>query len=373
MIVGVPREQRGFEHRAGLSPFAVSRLSKLGHTVVVERGAGDDARFSDADYQNAGAQILYSGEEVLRRSQLLCCVGRLDREQVSMLPEGATVCGFQHLAIASPEIIGLLREHKATLIGYELIEDAQGDAPVAIPFSEMAGHMILQLAARYLQNEEGGRGILFGSVPCVAPPTVLILGAGRVGSAVARHALAAGTHVIVIDAEVGKLRQLHHETGGQLVTVVAGTDRLEKFTSIADVIVGAVHIPGGRTPFLVSEDMVRGMKKGSVIVDVSIDQGGCVETGRPTTLAEPIFVRHGVIHYCVPNMTANVARTASRALASAALPYLIALAQNGTREAFRADRGLAAGAYLFEGELVHPRVGDALGLPVTPIEHLLGE
>jgi alanine dehydrogenase len=373
MIVGVPREAHGLEHRAGLTPFAVHRLSSLGHTVVVERGVGDDAHFTDADYQNSGAQILYTGEEILRRSDLLCCVGRLDREQASMLRPGATVCGFQHMAVAGPETVGPLRDREATLIGYELIEDGSGEAPVLVPFSEMAGHMVLQIAARYLQNGEGGRGILLGSVPCVAPPTVLVLGAGRVGHAVTRHALQAGAHVVVIDTDVGKLRRLHDETNGHVVTIVAGSDRLEKFTAIADVIIGAVLIPGGRAPFVVSEEMVREMKQGSVIVDVSIDQGGCIETSRPTTLADPVFERHGVVHYCVPNMTSNVARTASRALASAALPYLIEIAQNGTESALRENPGLAAGAYLYKGELVHRRVGDTLDMPVTPIERLLGD
>lgn len=373
MIIGMPHETHGHEHRVGLTPFAVSKLTDLGHTVLIERGAGEDAHFSDTRYERAGGQILYSSEEVLRRSELVCCVGRLDREQVGYLMPGATVTGFQHLAVAGPEIVNPMRDREITLIGYELVEDGSGEAPILVPFSEMAGHMVMQLAGRYLQNEEGGRGILLGAVPCVAPATVLVLGAGRVGHAVARHAHLAGAHVIVMDSVVGKLRRLHDETNGQIVTILAGSDRLDKYTSIADVICGSVLIPGGRSPFLVSEDMVREMKQGSVIVDVSIDQGGCVETSRPSTLADPVFERHGVIHYCVPNMTSNIARTASRALASAALPYLVALAERGPMAALRENKGLAAGAYMVKGELVHRRVGDTLDIPVTPIERLLGE
>ena len=371
MIVGVPHEEHGQEHRVGLSPFAVTRLAQLGHTVLVERGAGDAAHFRDTHYQDAGATIVYSGEEILRRSELVCCVARLTPEQTTMLQPGATVLGFQHLAVAPIEQVHTLHTRGITLIGYELIEDAAGDLPVLAPFTEMAGHMVLQLASRYLQAEEGGRGILLGSVPCVAPPTVLILGAGRVGQAVAHHALSMGVHTIVIDSDVTKLRRLHDSTAGRVVTVVAGDDRLEKYTSIADVVVGAVLIPGGRAPFVVSEDMVKGMKQGSVIIDVSIDQGGCVETSRPTSLADPVFVAHGVTHYCVPNMTANVPRTASRALASAALRYLVAIAEHGVADAVRADRGLARGVFLYRGNLVQERVGDLLGLPVTPIEKLL--
>jgi alanine dehydrogenase len=340
---------------------------------LVERDAGSEAFFSDADYQDAGAQIVYDGEEFIRRSDLLCCVGRIDPAQAKMLKSGATVCGFQHLAVAGQEIVVALRERQATLIGYEMIEDDEGEAPVLMPFSEMAGHLAIQHAARYLQNEEGGRGIVLGSVPCVAPPTVLILGAGRVSRTAARHALQIGAHVVIIGHDVTNLQRIHNEHGGRIVTILAGSDRLEKYTAIADVVIGAVRIRGGRAPFLVSENMVRGMKKGSIILDISIDQGGCVETSRPTTLPDPVFERHGVIHYCVPNMTANVARTASRALASSALPYLLELAQCGTEEALRQDPGLARGVYMYRGELVHQRLGDMLDLSVTPIEKLLGD
>jgi alanine dehydrogenase len=373
MIVGVPYEEHGQEHRVGLSPFAVARLAQLGHTVLVERNAGDAAHFRDAHYQDAGAKIVYSCEEVLRRSDLVCCVARLTPEQTVMLQRGSTVLGFQHLAVAPESQIQSLHERGATLIGYEIIEDASGDLPVLSPFTEMAGHMVLQIAARYLQAEEGGRGILLGSIPCVAPPTVLILGAGRVGHAVAQHAIDAGAHTIVIDSDVTKLRHLHEASSGRVVTVVAGDDRLEKYTAIADVVVGAVLIPGGRAPFVVSEDMVKGMKQGSVIIDVSIDQGGCVETSRPTTISDPVFSAHGVTHYCVPNMTANVPRTASRALSSAALKYVVEIAEKGIDGALRADRGLARGAYFYRGNLVQERIGDLLGLSVTPIEQLLGE
>ena len=316
---------------------------------------------------------MYSGEEVLRRSDLLCRVSRLRREQALMLQRGAVVTGFQHLAVAGTGLVDALAEREATLIGYELVEDSHGELPILLPFSEMAGHMALQCAARFLTAEEGGRGVMLGAVPCVAPPTVLVLGAGRVGHAAASHALRSGAHTIVLDADVSKLRRLHDEMKGQVVTVVAGSARLEKFTSIADVVIGAVLIPGGRAPFLVTEDMVRGMKPGSVVLDVSIDQGGCIETSRPTTLADPIYVRHGVTHYCVPNMTANVPRTASRALASAALPYLVAIASEGLDTALRGDEGLARGVTVYRGRLVNPRVADALGRTADDLRKLLAE
>jgi alanine dehydrogenase len=371
MIIGVPRETGRDEHRVGLSPFAVSRLTQLGHAVVIEKDAGNGAHFYDRDYQRAGAQTVYSLEEVYRRSDVVCRVSDPGIEESRMLKPGTVVFGFQHLAVAPRELLDCLREQQVTLVGYELIVDDEGESPVLLPFSEMAGQMVIQLASRYLQNEEGGRGILMGSVPAVAPPTVLILGAGRVGHAAARDALHCGAHTIVIDSDMGKLRRIHDEFHGNVVTIAAGTDRLEKFTSIADVVVGAVLIPGGRAPFVVSEEMVKGMKQGSVIIDVAIDQGGCVETSRPTTLADPTYVVHGVVHYCVPNMTANVARTASRALASAALPYIVDLVTKGERAAFQSNPGLRAGIYLHRGVLVNRTIGETFGVEAQSIDRLL--
>jgi alanine dehydrogenase len=373
MIVGVPREKHGNEHRVGLSPFAVSRLSGLGHGVLVEKGAGADAHLRDADYQNAGARIVYSGEEVLRRSDLVCSVARLTPEEAAVVQPGAVVSAFQHLAVAGPEYIHSLAEREVTCIAYELLEDSHGELPIRLPFSEMAGHMVLQVAAQYLSIENGGRGIMLGAVPTVAPPTVLILGAGQLGAAAARHAVAAGAHTIVIDHDVARLRVVHDETNGHAVTIVADSDRLERYTAIADVVIGAVHIPGGRAPFIVSRDMVRGMKQGSVIVDAAIDQGGCIETSRPTSLADPVFESDGVIHYCVPNMTASVPRTASRALASAALPYLVQIAEGGLDNALRRDAGLAAGVVLYRGMQVHPRIAAAVGAEPRPLASLLEE
>jgi alanine dehydrogenase len=237
--------------------------------------------------------------------------------------------------------------------------------------SEMAGQMAIHLAAHYLQNQAGGRGILLGHVPGVAPPTILVLGAGTVGTVAARQALMNGCHVIVMDTDMKKLRRLDRELGGRAVTAVMGGDRLEKYTAVADVLVGAVLIPGARAPFLVSENMVRSMKSGSVILDLSIDQGGCVETSRPTDLGDPVFSRHGVLHYCVPNMTADIARTASRALAHAVLPVVLGIATRGTRDALASDPGLAQGAYMVGGRLLDSRVGESLGIPVTSLEGTL--
>ncbi len=371
MFIGVPRETHRLEHRVGLSPHAVARLSRYGHTVVVEKGAGLTARFSDTEYQAAGAQIVYSGEEAYKRADIVCRVGILSTPELDLLKPGLVICAFHHLAVAPRDNVERLMELETTLIGYEIIRDGNGHHPILAPMSEMAGHMAVQVAAHYLQNEAGGRGILLGNVPGVAPPTVLILGAGSVGQSAARQALASGAHVIVIDEDLGKLRALSKRLSGQVVTAVAGMAQLERFTAIADVVIGAILIPGAHSPILITEDMVKAMKAGSVILDISIDQGGCVETSRPTTLDDPTFVVHDVVHYCVPNMTANIARTASRALANAVLPTIKNMLRKGLSSALNEDPGFAAGVYMYQGRMVNEKVGATLGIPTVPLAKLI--
>lgn len=372
MVIGVPRETHHDEHRVGLTPFLVKRLTEQGASILVERDAGQSARFVDKDYERSGAQIVYSAEEIYRRSDVVCRIGALTDEEISFLEPGRTVCAFHHLAVASRERAERLMKLRTTLIGYEIIRDENGNLPVLFPMSEMAGQLAIHLAAHYLQNECGGRGILLGHMPGVPPPTVLVLGAGTAGTVAARQAQKNGCHVIVIDADLERLRRLDREVGAGVVTVVAGTDRLEKFTALADVLIGAVLIPGERAPFLVTESMVESMKSGSVIIDLSIDQGGCVATSRPTSLRDPVFLRSGVLHYCVPNMTANIARTASRAVAGALLPYLEPIAAKGVIPALRSNQGLAKGAYMISGHMVHARVAQTLGVPVMPLSEALG-
>ena len=322
MIIGVPRETHRHEHRVGLNPFALRRLAQQGHTVLVESRAGESAHFTDLNFQEAGGQIVYNPEEVYRRSDLVCRVGAISKDELPLLKPESVVCAFHHLAVMPKEQVERLMRLEATLIGYEVIQDEKGDLPVLLPTSEMAGQMAVHIAAHLLQKEAGGRGILLGTVVGVPPPTVVVLGAGTVGRAATRLALASGAHVIVLDDNLAKLQALHREFGGRAVTVLAEVERLQQYTAIADALIGAILIPGARAPFLVTEAMVRAMKPGSVIIDVSIDQGGCVETSRPTTLDDPTFTVHGVVHYCVGNMTANIPRTASRALASASVFYI---------------------------------------------------
>jgi alanine dehydrogenase len=372
MVIGVPKESHRHEHRVGLTPFAVSRLIKEGHSVFVERGAGDTAHFSDQHYIESGAQIAYRSEEVYKRADIVCRVGLLSSDEIDLLKPELVICAFHHLAITPKENIQRMMAKRATLIGYEIVRDSRGELPILYPFSEMAGQMVIPLAAHYLQTEPGGRGILLGNIPGVAPPTVLILGAGTVGASAARHAISTGAHVVVMDEDMLKIRVLNHELQGRAVTLLATPDRLAQYTVIADVIIGAVLIPGARAPYLVTEEMVKKMKSGSVIIDVAIDQGGCAQTSRPTNIMDPTFKVHGVVHYCVPNMTANIPRTASRALSNTALPYVLALAGRGLDNALREDPGLAEGVYMYRGKLVE-RSAEDLSNSTEPLRRVMEE
>jgi alanine dehydrogenase len=372
MVIGVPREIHHQEHRVGLTPFGAARLTQHGHSVLVESRAGDAAHFTDRDYTKSGAHVVYDPQEVYGRADVVCRVGRVAASELPLLKPRSVLFGFQHLAVAPREHVERLMELETTLLGYEMIRDKGGDLPVLVPFSEMGGRMAIHLAASYLRVEAGGRGVLLANIPGVPPPTVLVLGAGTVGRAAARQAVATGAHVIVLDSDLRKLGGLARELGPQVVTVLGADERLEQYTAIADVLVGGVHIPGERAPYLVTEAMVRAMKPGSVIVDVAIDQGGCVETSRPTTLDQPTFLAHGVVHYCVPNMTASVPRTASRALTNAALPYVVGLA-GGVEQALRADPGLAEGVLLHRGRMVSDHVGRTLGIPAQPLARSLAQ
>jgi alanine dehydrogenase len=372
MVIGVPKEIHRHEHRVGLSPFAVHQLVTEGHEIFVEQGAGLAAHFSDQDFERAGAQIVYGRREPYHRADLVCRVGRPSTEELELLKPGGVIIAFQHLAVIPKANVERFMELGTTLIGYEVIRNRHGRSPVLNPLSEMAGHMAIPLAAHYLQAEKGGRGILIGNVPGVPPATVLVLGAGAVGATAARSALHDGAHVVMMDHDMDRLRRVSRELEGRVVTLLATEERLHRHTRIADVIIGAILIPGERAPFLLTEQMVKNMKPGSVILDISIDQGGCVETSRLTTLDRPTFVQHDVIHYCVPNMTANVPRTASRVLATAALPYVESLATKGVKQALRDDPGLAAGVFTFEGQLVHQGIGEHYDLPVKNLNDLLG-
>ena len=371
MQIGVPKEIHRAEHRVGLTPFGVARLRRFGHEVFVQSGAGQDSHFSDEDYRDVGAQIVFDADEVFQRAEIVCRVGVLAPDEIRRLRPASTVCGFMHLAVAPKDVVGALSEKSITLIGWELVEDAEGDRPLLVAFSEIAGRMAVHTASHLLEHGSGGRGVILGGAPGIPPATVVILGAGTLGRNAAAQSLACGAHVIVLDASVARLRRTQDVLGSQVVTAIASERNLARYTAIADVLIGAVLIPGGRAPFLVTEEMVKKMKAGSAILDLSIDQGGCVETSRPTLPDHPTFTAHGVIHYCVPNMTTNVPRTASRALTIGALPWVMELAEKGVEAAVRNDSGLARGVYMFDGRVVNEAAAHALGVQHEELGRIL--
>ncbi len=371
MRIGVPKETLRHEHRVGLTPFGVARLVHKGHQVFVERDAGRDSHFRDEDYVEAGASIVYRPEEAYGRADIVCRVSSIAPEEVQFLAPGTTLIGFHHMAVAPREVVSVMMEREISAIGYELIEDSAGRRPVLASQSEIAGRMAVSTAAELLQFERGGRGIILGGVAGVAPATVVVLGAGTVGRNAARTAVALGAHVIVLDWDPSRLREVMQAASCHLVTALASRRNLHRYTQIADVVIGAVMIPGGRAPFLVTEAMVAEMKEGSVILDISIDQGGCVETSRPTTLDNPTFQVNGVTHFCVSNLTTNAPRTASRSLAISAIAYVSEIAGEGLETALKTHPGMGLGAYLYRGRVTNQPAADAMGLDYTPLSDLL--
>ncbi len=328
MNVGIPKERRPFEFRVGLSPAGVEILVQNGHKVFVEHEAGIMAGFSDADYEKSGARVVYSAEEVFGRSDLLLKVARPLKEELNLLRPNSILTGLLHLASARQDKIDILLEKKVTSIAYEQITAPDGSLPVLRPFSQIGGAMVAQIAARLLQNNWGGKGILMGGVPGVPPAEVVVLGAGVVGTYATQMFLGMGAHVTVIDHSLASLQHIW-DRFPNIVTMLSTKRNLERSVAYADVVVGAVRVSGQRTPILVTREMVRSMKPRSVIMDVSIDEGGCVETSRPTTHEHPIYIEEGILHYCVPNIPGAVARTATHAFVNAAIPYITEIAALG--------------------------------------------
>ena len=352
MNIGIPKERRPNEYRVGMSPSGAEILREQGHVFYVEDNAGVGAGFQNHEYERAGARIVYSAEEVFARADLVLKVARPLKDELSWLQDGSILAGFLHLATAQRNKIEILLEKKITALAYEQIRFADGTLPVLRPFSQIGGLMAAQTAARLLQNSAGGKGILMGGVPGVPPAEVAILGAGVVGTYAAQALLGLGAHVIVLDRNVQALQRIADRFPG-IVTMISTPRNLQRVTGYADVLVGAVLSPGERAPVLVSREMVRGMKPRSVIIDVSIDQGGCIETSRPTTHDQPTYVDEGVLHYCVPNMPGVVARTATHAFVNAALPYILEITEKGVEAALHDNPAIEQAVNTHAGRLQH--------------------
>lgn len=352
MNIGIPKERRPFEYRVGLSPAGVEMLSQMGHRIFVEHDAGVGAGFSDLEYEKAGAQIVYSGEETYGRADLLLKVARPLREELEWMPPGSALMGALHLASARQDKLDILLEKKITAIAYEQIRLPDGSRPVLRPFSQMCGAMAASIAARCLQNDFGGKGILLGGMPGVPPAEVAILGGGMVGTYAAQSLLGLGAHVIVLDRDLFALQRISDRFPA-VSTMVSTPRNIERVAQFADVLIGATLAPGARTPLLVSREVVRSMKPRSVIIDIDIDEGGSIETARPTTHDRPTYVEEGVIHFCVPNITSVVARTCVHSYVNAAMPFIAELAEKGVEKAIDENPAILAAVGTRGGTLLH--------------------
>ena len=371
MNIGLARENPTIERRVPLTPAAVQTFIRAGHTVYFEKGAGEGARFDDRDYLEVGANIVYSKEEVYGRSNLLLKISPPTVEDLERLNQGEIVMSALTLAVAGKRVVEELLKKEITSIGYELIEGKDGSLPVLKSISEMVGQLAIPIAARYLESSNEGRGLLLGGAAGVPPAAVVILGAGVVGSEAARIATALGAQVIVIDKDAEPLRKVLEVCDHRITTAIATEFNIDRGVQFADVLICAVMSKAERTPHLVTEQMVKKMKRGAVIVDISIDQGGCVETSRPTTHQDPVFVYNHVIHYCVPNIAASVARSATFGLAVALFPFVREITDLGITEALKRNSGLAAGVCTHKGVCTNSRIASLYQLPTQPIDKVI--
>ncbi|MGE0621764.1 MAG: alanine dehydrogenase [Pseudomonadales bacterium] len=361
MRIGVPKEIKVHEYRVGLTPASAAELTGLGHEVVVEAGAGEGIGFSDADYVAVGART-GSVEEAFA-ADLVVKVKEPQLAECARLRRGQVLFTYLHLAADRPQAEALMASG-VTAIAYETVTGEQGGLPLLTPMSEVAGRMSIQVGAYALQKASGGRGTLLGGVPGVAPGKVVILGGGVAGTNAAEMAVGLQADVTILDRSVPRLKWLADHFGGRARLLMASGQNVREQVLAADLVVGAVLIPGAAAPRLVTREMVRGMANGAAMVDISIDQGGCFETSRPTTHDAPTYIEEGVVHYCVTNMPGAVARTSTLALNNVTLPYVIGLAERGWRRCFEADTGFARGLNVHEGAITHPSVAEALNLPV---------
>jgi alanine dehydrogenase len=368
--IAVPKEIKSHEYRVGLTPAGVRELVQHGHQVVVEHDAGAGIGCGNDAYRAAGATILATPAEVFAAAEMIVKVKEPQPPEIALLRRGQVLFTYLHLAADSLQTRGLMQSG-ATCVAYETVTDRAGSLPLLAPMSEVAGRMAVQVGAHCLEREQGGAGILLGGVPGVPPAKVVVLGGGVSGTNAARMAVGLEASVTIIDKSLLRLKELDLQFGPRATTLFATTEAIEHAVLAADLVIGAVLVPGAAAPKLVTRDMVRRMRPGSVLVDIAIDQGGCFETSRPTTHSDPTYVENGVVHYCVTNMPGAVARTSTHALTNATLPFVLALAGKGWLQAMLDDPHLAEGLNIHDGQVTHIAVAQALGLRHTPVRDVL--
>ncbi len=369
MKIGIPTEIKNHEYRVGATPAMCRMLSEAGHELVIQSNAGEAICYSDEMYKNAGARIVSSAEEVYQ-AEMIIKVKEPQPEEFSLIKEGQIIFGFLHLSPDPVQTKNLL-ERKCVGIAYETVTDRHGKLPLLIPMSEIAGRISIQAGANALQMNNGGKGLLLGGVPSVVPARVIILGGGVAGTEAARMAMGLGADVTVIDRNLDRLRQLDHHFGPRLKTLYSTAASIEDSVSTADLVIGSVLVPGKLAPKLVTHEMLKRMDHGSVVVDIAIDQGGCFESSRPTTHADPSYLVDGVIHYCVTNMPGACARTSTMALTNATMDYALEIANKGWRQALLDNPGLRDGLNVCKGLVTHQHVATDLHYDYTPAEELL--
>ncbi|WP_193100691.1 alanine dehydrogenase [Burkholderia sp. Z1] len=370
MLIGVPKEIKNHEYRVGLTPASAHELTRHGHTVLVQRGAGTAIGLLDNDYTAAGASLCDGADEVFARADMIVKVKEPQPVECAMLRRGQILYTYLHLA-PDPDQAAALVQSRAVCIAYETVTGPGGGLPLLAPMSEVAGRMSIQVAATHLESPRGGRGLLMAGVPGVPAAHVVVLGAGVVGTGALQMAVGLGARVTVLDTNVNRLRQLDLVFANRITTVCSNAHTIDEAVRDADVVIGAVLVPGASAPRLVTRDMIATMRTGAVVVDVAIDQGGCFETSHATTHADPTFVVDGVVHYCVANMPGAVARTSTFALNNATLGAALALADKGWKQAMTDDPHLRAGLNVCNGHITYEAVAQALGLPYVPAAGVL--
>lgn len=370
MIIGVPKEIKPSENRVALTPAGVMEFIKAGHTVFVQSTAGDGSGFSDAEYKKAGAKILPKIEDVYKKAQMIIKVKEPIAKEYKLIQKDQLLFTYFHFASYEPLTKAMIKSG-AVCLAYETVESPDRSLPLLIPMSEVAGRMAIQEGAKYLEKPMGGRGILLGGVPGVAPAKVLVLGGGIVGTQAAKMAAGLGAKVTILDVSLKRLRYLADVMPANVTTMMSNEYTIRKLIKDHDLIVGAVLIPGAKAPNLITRDMLKEMRPGTVVVDVAVDQGGCIETCKPTTHDDPVYVVDGVLHYCVANMPGAVPYTSTIALTNATLPYALQLANKGWKKACEDNLELKLGLNVVNGKVVYKAVAEAFGLKYTPIEQVM--
>jgi alanine dehydrogenase len=370
VIVGIPKEVKDTEYRVAVTPEGVRELTRAGHRVVIQKASGDGSSVPEGRFERAGAEIVNTAEDVWKQADMILKVKEPVAQEYELLQEGQILFTYLHLA-ASKELTEVLANRKVASVAYETVQLEDGRLPLLAPMSEIAGRMAPHVGARYLEKENGGRGILMGGVSGVRPAKVLVLGAGMAGANAAWIAAGMEAEVIVVDRSLDPLRFIDQIHKGRIITLMSDQLTLEQRVRESDLVIGAVLVPGAKAPKVVTEEMVSSMRPGSVVIDISIDQGGCIETSRMTTHSDPTYVVHGVVHYCVGNMPGAVPNTSTYALTNVTLPYALEIAERGLEEAVRDDPTLAGGVNVYGGEVTNEAVAEAHGIEATPLSSLI--